>query len=108
VIWTYNFCIVLSPFLNNGLITEYFNLEGNERDIIDLLQMYFKGTTINGELTLMILTEISSFPYEFLVLRDLMIFSISQIFPHRSIHKCTWTSPGWENHNQTGHILIVQ
>jgi hypothetical protein len=32
----------LSPFLNNGLIAEYFHHEGNEPDIIDLLQINFK------------------------------------------------------------------
>jgi hypothetical protein len=70
----------LPPFLNNGVIREYFNSEGKEPDIIDLLQIYenFKGATINGELTLRILTEIS-YTYEFLVLRDLMTFSISFI-----------------------------
>jgi hypothetical protein len=69
----------LSPFLNNSLITENFNREGEETDITDLLHVYFKGATINGELTLRILTEISSYPYEFLVLRDLTTFSISLI-----------------------------
>jgi hypothetical protein len=70
----------LSPFLNNGVITEYFNREGKKPDIIDLLQIYenFKGATINGELTLRILTEIS-YSYEFLVLRDLMTFTISLV-----------------------------
>jgi hypothetical protein len=34
---------------------------------------------INGELILRILTEISSHPYEFLDLRDLIIFSISLV-----------------------------
>jgi hypothetical protein len=31
----------LSPFLNNGSITEYFNRERKEPIIIDLLQLYF-------------------------------------------------------------------
>jgi hypothetical protein len=34
---------------------------------------------INGELALRIFTEISSYPNEFLDLRDLMIFSISLV-----------------------------
>jgi len=30
----------------------------------------------------------------------------STMFPHRHLHKCTWTSPDEKNHNQIGHILI--
>jgi endonuclease/exonuclease/phosphatase family metal-dependent hydrolase len=36
--------------------------------------------------------------------QDLVVKSM--MFPHRNIHKYTWTSPDGKTHNQVDHILI--
>jgi len=34
------------------------------------------------------------------------LVATSTMFPHRDIHKCTWTSPEWKTNNHIDHILI--
>jgi hypothetical protein len=40
----------------------------------------------------------------FVTSKDLVVKST--MFPHRNIHKYTWTSPDGKTHNQNGHVLI--
>ena len=37
---------------------------------------------------------------------NLFIFSVDENFPHRNIHKYTWTSPDGITHNQIDHVLV--
>jgi hypothetical protein len=39
-----------------------------------------------------------------MVLQDLVVKRT--MFPHRNIHKYTWTSPDGKTHNQIDHVLI--
>jgi hypothetical protein len=69
----------LSPFLNTGFKTEYFDLFGKIPEAWYLLYVYVKGELIQGALYFKILTDISSYPSEFFVFKDLIIlFAIAR------------------------------
>jgi len=57
----------------------YFSLEGKIPDIIDLLKIYVKGELIKGALIFKILVVTSSYPWDSLALRDLIMLSISLV-----------------------------
>jgi len=43
-------------------------------------------------------------PVNFATSKNLVVKST--MFPHRNIHKYTWTSPDGKTHNQIDHVLI--
>ena len=61
------------------MTSAYFNLVGKIPDDSNLLQMWFKGELINGELNFNIFTEFCLYPWEFFYFNDLIIFSISKV-----------------------------
>jgi hypothetical protein len=65
----------LFPFLKTGLTIAYFNLSGKQPVLKIVLQIYVNGEIINGAEDFTIRLEISSYPHEFLVFSDLIIFS---------------------------------
>jgi hypothetical protein len=75
----------LSPFLNNGFIYEYFKRSGKIPCDSDLLKMWARGELINGELILNTLVDISSYPYGYFKLRDLIISSTSLVYRDLSL-----------------------
>ena len=67
------------PFLCNGVITEYFNLVGKMPDSSDVLIMRNRGELIKDALAFIILVQISSYPHEFFLGREWIIFSFSPV-----------------------------
>jgi len=67
----------LSPFLQTSLIAAYFSLSGNTPEERGLLQIWVKGQMIKWVLNFRIFVGVSSYPYEALVFRDLIIILIS-------------------------------
>ena len=65
------------PFLKIGLTSAYFNLLGKIPVLRTALQMYVNGEIINGAVGFIMRLETPSYPHVFLVLNDLIIFSIS-------------------------------
>jgi hypothetical protein len=73
-----------------------FNAKVSKEDI-------FKPATGNGSLH-KISNDNGVMLVNFAISKNLRIKST--MFPHRNIHKYTWTSPDGETHNQIDHILI--
>jgi len=72
---------ILSSFLNKGFISEYFKWSGKIPVDNDLLHMWVRGEIMKGELisNTSSLVDISSYPWEFFNLRDLIIFLTSLV-----------------------------
>jgi hypothetical protein len=68
---------VFSPFLNSGCTSEYFNQSGNIPDDNTLLNIYVNGDSIKEALAFRILSDISSYPCEVFLFRELIILLIS-------------------------------
>ena len=64
------------PFLKIGLTMAYFNLPTKTPVLRTALQMYVYGEIINGAVSFILRLQISSYPHVFLVLNDLIFFSI--------------------------------
>jgi hypothetical protein len=64
----------LSPFFNNGFIIAYFSLVGKFPESVDLLHIQPKGELIKGALAFNIFDEISSYPGESFIFKELIIF----------------------------------
>jgi exonuclease III len=60
--------------------------------------------TIGTEILHEISSENSVRAVNFATSKNLMVKST--MFPHRNIHKYTWTSPDGKTHNQIDHILV--
>ena len=67
------------PSLKIGLTSAYFNLSGKTPVLRTALQMYVNGEIINGAVSFIMQLETSSYPHVFLVLNDLIIFSIFSV-----------------------------
>jgi hypothetical protein len=72
---------ILSSFLNKGFISEYFKQSVKIPVDNDLLHMWVRGEIMKGELifNMSSLVDISSYPWEFFNLRNLIIFLTSLV-----------------------------
>jgi hypothetical protein len=75
-----------------------FNAKVGREDI-------FNPTTANGSL-LEISNDNAIRTVNFATSKNLTVKST--MFPHRNMHKFTWTSPDGKTHNQIDHILIYR
>jgi hypothetical protein len=76
------------------ILLGYFNANVGREDI-------FKPT-IGNEILQEIINDNGVMVINFATSKNLVVKST--MFPHRSIHKYTWTSPDGQTHNQIDHV----
>jgi hypothetical protein len=81
---------------NMKILLGYFNAKVGREDILKPTIGNDSSYEINNDNGVMVVNFAIS---ENLIVRNIM-------FPHRNIHKYTWTSTDGQTHNQIDHVLI--